>query len=271
MKFLQSWFYIVILCGTEWSIVPTSGTTVQPYLSTTEFPVIPPVEEPSSNKSEQLVVRKDATRTGRQQQDCKTVNVAETYLGLQEVGYVKKKEIHTFFVRPQPSFKRLVLRIQLKHVFEFSDSSDTEGAIDLLRSDLEQGESKPWAKVEVEHYEYVTRGFNSHALRVVVGETRLSLVTDYYWIFYNYEGFVIYAEGGAQVLFNCQPEALSEDRSPKPYINGAWLMVGLLTVAATLLTVLFSVWLSKKCRKRAQTKSPPQQNVVSSCETFLVN
>lgn len=190
------------------------------------------------------LTRNDGQVTGMK--DCQIVNATASRLGLQEIQKVREEAL-TFYVRPKPSFRRLVFRMRLRNVLDLSDEFYSGDAIDVDSSDLERSESEPWTAIKVKHYQHESRGPDSHALRVTAGSTTLSLVTHYWWL-YNYEGFVVYAEGGAEILFNCSPQDLQAPR----VISGVWLMAGLLITAIVLLTLLFGVWVSIRCRMKSE-------------------
>ncbi|KAK8751872.1 hypothetical protein OTU49_010900, partial [Cherax quadricarinatus] len=200
----------------------------------------------------------DVMQKVRNKEECTVLNTTENMFGLQTVKEFNEKSL-TFFIRPKSSFKKLVFRIKLGTVLKFFD---TEEAIDIHNSDLVHSISEPWTSIDVKYYMKSSIGLKYHALNVTVGNTTLSLVSHYNWFIYNYKGFVISAEGGAHVLFNCLPIDLQELTQQASSYNGVWLMAGLFITAAILLVALFFVWLSLRCRKRSHKAQAPLSSLV---------
>ncbi|KAK8751855.1 hypothetical protein OTU49_010795 [Cherax quadricarinatus] len=184
----------------------------------------------------------------RQEKKCIFLNITENSLGLQMVKEVNDKSL-TFFIRPKLSFKKLEFRLKLRSLLEIFETRET---INIHNSDLVLSKLKPWIRIDVEYYRKSSMGPNLHALNVTVGNTSHSLQTQYRRFFYNYKSFVISAEGGAHVLFNCLPRDLQEIPPRVLSFSRVWLMAGLFITTATLLVVLFFIWLSLWCRKRSQ-------------------
>ncbi|KAG7174582.1 uncharacterized protein LOC121859229 [Homarus americanus] len=260
-------FLWLVLCGVEWSIQSINSLSLKPdgsSATTSPLSAVNGTKLPITYSSESLMMGNQEVmqnfKDGRREDNCRVVNTSVSRLGLQEVEEVRSEAL-IFFIRPKPSFRKLVFKIKLQSRLDISDKF-TDEAVDLHATDLKHCDSEPWTRVEVEYYEKSSRGPNSHALRVTVGETTLSLVTNYWWVLYRYTGFVIYAEGEAQLLFNCLPKNLKETLLHELSFDGVWLMASLFITATLLLLVLLGVWLSVRFHRRNQTAPQPSSSPV---------
>lgn len=265
MGLLRSRVFILVLCEIVWTIKPINCFTIQPdHSSTTTVPARAPVDDtvPSASYvSDPALLNHEVMQRTRQSDDCIVLNITESLLGLQRIKEFRDKSL-TFFIRPKTSFRKLVFRIKLKNVLDVTEAFFSEKAIDLHSSDLLHSEAQPWTRVHVDYFLKPSRGPNYHALRVTVDNSSLQLVTKYRWVFHRYEGFAIYAEGGAQIAFNCPGEVLQEIPIEASSSSGVWLMVGLLTTASILLLGLLLVWLATTWRRKNQSAPTPSLSPV---------
>ncbi|XP_068215698.1 uncharacterized protein [Palaemon carinicauda] len=148
---------------------------------------------------------------------------------------------YTFFVHPKEDFTRLTFRLLLQNVLDVTDVFDTQETVEVHKADLEEL-GQDWVKVHVQYYRYARTGPNYQALRVTVGANTLEVSTKYWWLTHTYEGFLLSAEGGLDMIFNCSPEEyfLHSGSFPQASSPSSWVWF-LAAGSVSLILLLFAV------------------------------
>ncbi|XP_066945802.1 uncharacterized protein [Macrobrachium rosenbergii] len=137
---------------------------------------------------------------------------------------------YTFFVHPREDFTRLTFRLRLQNILDVTDVFDTQETVEIHRSDLEDVGGE-WVRVHVQYYRYARTGPNYHALRVTVGANTQEVATKYWWLTHTFEGFLLSAEGGLDLIFNCSPEEYFQSSGSAPHAASSsswvWLLAGM--------------------------------------------
>lgn len=201
----------------------------------------------SSVYFEDLPVEKDQTVGEIQPKECEVLNGTESERGLHELKVVPRK-FFSFFMKPEPSFKRLLFKLSLQTAFYelYSDEDLT-----LHAEDLTHPEGSQWTKVRVEHYKHERRGFDRHAFKISFGNKTVLRVTKDTWITKDFQDFTMFVEGGATLLFKCDPEDIIKpqvEQAPVPF--SIWMMAVLTFVTAFLLAALCCVWVCLECQRK---------------------
>lgn len=186
------------------------------------------------------------------------LNITESGLDLHEVRSVAKKSF-SFFIKPETSFKKLVFRLKLQNIFSVSSGFHADEELSISSEDLARsGAKQQWTHVQVKYYKYERRGFDSHGFNISFGDITLTQMTHDKWFFSGFRGFTVFAQGSAQVLFNCDPNSLEEPPIHGYGFYGMWVMAGLLIIATFLLASLCVVWvyLRQQRKKKKAAVSP---------------
>lgn len=174
---------------------------------------------------------------------CEMLNTTDSGPDLQEVKSLPTKSF-SFFVKPESSFKKLVIKISVQNALFPSSDFYSDEDITLNTDHLIPSGGSQWTHVKVEHYKHKRPGLRKdrHAFKVSFGNITLLRMTHDSWLFKGFKGFTVFAEGGAKVLFNCAPNNVDETPVEDYVLYSMWLMAGLLTVATFLLGVLCLVY-----------------------------
>ena len=230
-------------------------------------------EDPLEKKEQEL---------GQNQADaCEflNINTTKSESDFHEVKTLSRKSFF-FYVKPESSFKKLVLKLNLQSVLYVSGDLYSDEDITLNAEDLTRVEGNQWKLVKVEHYQHRRRGFDRHSFRVSFGNTTLSCMTRDSWLLHGFKGFTMFADGGAKILFNCVPDDFNEASVAGYVFFSMWVMVGFMIVVTFLLAVLCSVWVYLKYQRKKKhasvlpMKYPVSHNVyrvVNSCHVSLLH
>lgn len=209
---------------------------------------------------------------------CRNITTSDHFWGLEGVAKTESTSA-SFFVRPLASFHKLVLRLRLGHRLDFTDIflaekeidvtlfdllGSSEGQNEMLSSESASKDDEAWFKISVEHFERLVGRQHYHSLNVTYRnkkgeEIHTAFNTDHRWLLYDYMGFSVYADGGANFLFYCDPivpeEGPRTGRATSSSVGGGrptgvWLLVGLLAVAILLLAVLLATWITLRHRNK---------------------
>lgn len=244
---------VVLMVAVEMSLSrasphPELGLVIHPAFSSPVY-----IVKDLDTTHEDSRVKKEA-QTLVQDTACE-LNITESDSKLHEVKTVAKKSF-SFFIKPETSFKKLVFKLGMQNIFHVSEEFHADEEITLSSQDLARsGDKQHWTNVRVEYYKYERRGFDRHGFKVSFGNMTHNQMTQDWWFFSGFRKFTVFAEGAAQVLFNCAPSSLEE-----PLVSGyvsysMWVMVGLLIIAIFLLASLCMVWVYLR-QQREKRKAP---------------
>ncbi|MPC71239.1 uncharacterized protein LOC123505411 [Portunus trituberculatus] len=186
--------------------------------------------------------------------ECEILNTTESGRGLHMLKIVPRRSF-SFFVKPEPSFKRLVFKLTLQGVMFISHEFYSDEDLTLDAEDLTSSEGSQWTKVRVEHYQFKRRGFDRHAFKISFGNTTLRRETTDSWLLNGFQDFTMFSKGGAIVVFNCDPEDFNRPSVENYVIYSTWVMAGLMIVATFLLAALCCVWLRLKHQRKERSSS----------------
>ncbi|KAK4287520.1 hypothetical protein Pmani_039407 [Petrolisthes manimaculis] len=230
---------------------------------------------------------------------CKNITTSKNLQGVAKT----ESTSGNFFIRPLPSFTKLLLKMRLGNRLIPSEIFLVEKEIEVTLSDLQgsmeggqesttttsekttqfqptsEGDGE-WYEISALYYERSVRGLNKHSLNVTFKnskgeETLTTLNTDYRWLLYDYLGFSVYSKGAANFLFYCSPE-LPEvvpraGRATNANVSseggrptGVWLLAGLLCVATLLLAVLLTAWIVLRHKTKRRKKRERENNLDAS-------